>query len=881
MNEEFPILERQQRIHELIAKHAPLQKTLCAIADWMGMTFPEATVSLMSYDPGSHTLSTVPYSCFSAAHTHQLQAVPVENGEACFGTAAHTGSFVATDDIAEDPRWKDYQKTVLAEGYRACWSYPVLAPDSELLGVVSLYYPAPQVAVAESKRRMRQASALLALALLRDRDTQNHRSLHEWHSALFNNHSDSVYELSLEGYFQRGNAALETVSGYSQDELIGAHFSELVAPDYQERTQASFSVACQGETVTYETQGIHASGYLIDLEVTNFPVVIDDKIVGVWGICRDITERKRQTDELRLLKRGIEASPNGLLMVDAQEPGMPVVFANPAFTEMTGYRPDETLGRNCRFLQGKDTDPLAIEEIREGLRTLQRVNVALINYRKDGTPFWNHLTINPVMDDAGVCTHFIGIQQDITYQKAQDAQINYQVTHDLITGLPNATAFSAQMADIFWTCQHHNKPVAFLYLDLDGFKSINDGLGHSLGNQLLAEVARRIQSSVQNQSIVGRLVGDEFGIVLHGYRDSAQVIAVTERILEALVRPFQLGKLALHLSGSIGIAATETELKQPHELMQHADIALNHAKRKGRNTWQWWHQGSGAKSTRDSVLLRNELQEALETDQFTLHYQPLVDAVSGEIQSVEALVRWNHPIRGMISPGDFIPLAEKTGQIIPLGQWVLRQACRDIARQNASGDRALSVAVNISPLQFLRENFLTNVENALEASGLPPECLELEVTESVLLDGAEPVIALMNALNDRGIRVAIDDFGTGFSSLSYLRDLPTHKVKLDRSFITQILTNRRTAAIVQGVITMAHHMGMLVVAEGIEELEEQNDLVQRGCDLLQGYRFSRPVPLEVLAELPDRLPMDVKHSITTFGQHNSTGTGLNRPTESL
>lgn len=852
MNEEFPILERQQRIHELIARHAPLPQTLCAVAEWMEMIFPGGTVSLMSYDPGSRTLSNMPYRCLSTG-APDLQNIPADTGVASFGTAARLRSFVATEDITRDSRWDQYRETAMANGHRACWSYPVLAPDDELLGVLNLYYPSSRTAVPDAKRRIKQASALLALALIRDRDTQNHRTLYEWHSALFNNHADCVYELNLEGHFQRGNAAMEATSGYPESDLIGVHFSELIVPEYREQTQRAFDSACRGQTITYETRGIHATGNLLYLEVTNFPVVMDDQIVGVWGICRDITDRKRQTDELRLLKRGVEASPNGLLMVDAQKPDMPIVFVNPAFTEMTGYPAHEILGRNCRFLQGKDTDPNAVKEVREGVRDHKRVDVSLINYRKDGRPFWNHLTINPVLDDNGTCTHFIGIQQDITRQKEQDAKIAYQATHDLLTGLPNRTAFADRMADLFWACQQQHRPIAFLYLDLDGFKSINDGLGHPVGNQLLAEVATRIQASVQGKSIVGRLVGDEFGIVLHDYRDSEQVIEVAEQILRELVRPYQIGELALHLSGSIGIAATETELKQPHELMQHADIALNHAKRKGRNTWQWY-EGGDAKSTRDSVVLRNEMQTALEKGQFTLHYQPLVDATNGKIRSVEALVRWNHPVRGLVSPGDFIPLAEKTGQIIPLGQWVLQQACHDMAKLNVSSDRRLPVAVNISSLQFLRENFLTNVDDALKESGLPPEFLELEVTESVLLDGAEPVIALMESLNKRGIQVAIDDFGTGFSSLSYLRDLPTHKVKLDRSFISKTLTDRRTAAIVQGVITMAHHMDMVVVAEGIEEAEEQTDLMRRGCDLLQGYRFSRPVPLDVLAGLPDRLP---------------------------
>jgi diguanylate cyclase (GGDEF)-like protein/PAS domain S-box-containing protein len=855
MNEEFPILEKQQRIHELIATHAPLGQTLDAVAEWMTMFFPTARVSLMTYDPGSHTLSTLPGCGRESTPGPQFSDVPVETGVASFGTAAHLRSFVATEDITIDRRWENYRESALAdENIRACWSYPVLAPDNELLGVLNLYYPTPQTAFPEAKSRIQQAAALLALALIRERETLNHRTLYEWHSALFNNHSDSVYELDLEGLFQRGNAALEITSGYSEAELVGVHYSKLIIPEDLEHTESAFNAACCGQTVTYETRGVHARGHILNLEVTNFPVVIDDKIVGVWGICRDITERKHQTDELRLLKRGIEASPNGLIMVDARKPDMPIVFANPAFSRITGYPSYEILGQNCRFLQGEDTDPEAVRQIREGLQQARRVDVALINYRKDGTPFWNRVTISPVLDATGMCTHFIGIQQDITYQKEQEAKIAYQATHDLLTGLPNRMAFSDSMAELFKSCQKNQKPLAFLYLDLDGFKSINDGLGYSIGNQLLVEVARRIQSSMETESVVGRLVGDEFGILLYGYQDSSQVIAVAEKILQKLVLPFDIGELTLHLSGSIGIAATASDLAQPHELMQYADLALTHAKRKGRNTWQWY-RGGGVRTTRDAVVLRNELQKALENDQFVVHYQPLVDAVSGRIRSVEALVRWNHPERGMVSPGDFIPLAEETGQIIPLGQWVLRQACREIARLNADSDRILPVAVNISSLQFLRENFLTNVDKALEESGLPARFLELEVTESVLLDGAEPVIALMESLNKRGIHVAIDDFGTGFSSLSYLRDLPTHKVKLDRSFINKTLTDRRTAAIVQGVITMAHHMDMVVVAEGIETLEEQNDLVRRNCDLLQGYRFSKPVPLEVLAELPDRLPV--------------------------
>jgi len=477
----------------------------------------------------------------------------------------------------------------------------------------------------------------------------------------------------------------------------------------------------------------------------------------------------------------------------------------------------------------------------------------LLNYRKDGTPFWNHLGISPVFDDAGACTHFVGIQEDITQQKAQEAQIAYQATHDLLTGLPNRTAFSDALDAAFEYAEHHDEMLAVMSIDLDGFKAVNDGLGLHLSNQALVHVAQRLRKCLKSGELLARLVGDEFGVLLPAGRTREEVGELAEALLEALAIPMEVGGQQLHISASIGIAANDRSLEQAHQLIQHADLAVQQAKRQGRNTWRW-HRGRKTASCRDNVQLRHDLHTALLEGDFELHYQPLVDPLSGRIRSVEALVRWRHPTRGMVSPGDFIPLAEETGLIIPLGRWVLRQACVEMAELNARGERVLPVAVNISTLQFHRDGFLHDVEEILRETGLPARLLELEVTESVLLDGADEVIGMMESLKAMGVRVAIDDFGTGFSSLSYLRDLPTHKVKLDRSFIQHAMTNRRSSAIVQGIITMAHHMEMVVVAEGIETEQQRDDMVHRNCDLLQGYLFSRPVPLQALEALPSRLP---------------------------
>ncbi|AFP31927.1 putative bifunctional diguanylate cyclase/phosphodiesterase [Marinobacter sp. BSs20148] len=312
----------------------------------------------------------------------------------------------------------------------------------------------------------------------------------------------------------------------------------------------------------------------------------------------------------------------------------------------------------------------------------------------------------------------------------------------------------------------------------------------------------------------------------------------------------------VHISVSIGIACNGAHPGAPQELIEFSRLALERAKRQGRNIWQWYCSHK-IEHSRNSVNLRHDLHAALNENQLEIYYQPLVDAVTGRMRSVEALVRWHHPARGMmISPGEFIPLAEQTGQIVPLGLWILRQACAEMADFNAHRERALPVAVNISSLQFIRDGFLDDVRRVLNETGIPPQLLELEVTESVLLDGTAPVIELMETLKTLGVRVALDDFGTGYSSLSYLRDLPVHKVKLDRSFVEKTATDHRFAAIVQGVITMAHHMDMIVVAEGIETREQQQDLARRHCDILQGYLFARPMPLAELKKLPNLLPVN-------------------------
>ncbi|OJA03973.1 EAL domain-containing protein [Halomonas sp. QHL1] len=853
MHNERSMMEAQREVHELIAQQAPLGQTLDAIASWIEIMLPDAIVAFMRFNLDRQSLSLYPSLRFSKRYQNQLKEVPIGPSSASFGCAAYRQEQVITEDIRTDSRWLAFREAAAQEELRACWSSPVMTATGELLGTFGTYFRQPYCPSETSEDLLHLAASLVALAIVRDRDSSHHRSLSEWHRSLFVNHPDGVYEFDLEGRFQRGNAALSRITGYPAEALIGHHFNEFIEPDYQTLTQASFDTAKRGGNRQYETMGRHHDGYAYYLEVLNFPVSVDGEIVGVYGICKDITALKRAEASRSLLERGIQATPNGVLMADASKPEMPLIYANDAFYRLTGYNQEEALGRNCRFLQGPDTDRQAVLAVRQAIANRESVETPLLNYRKDGASFWNYLSLSPVFDEQGICTHYIGIQQDITQQREQESQLAYQATHDLLTGLPNRTELDERLEQAFEHAQQSQGMLVVMHLDLDDFKTVNDGLGHHIGNLLLIAVAERLQRLIEQSDTLARLTGDEFALVFANLdgRPSGNVFA--ERVLDAFTLPFQIDGKSLHISASIGIACTCGVVEHAHELLQRAGLAMGEAKQQGRNTWNWY-QGDVQRTTEEAVLLRHDLHTALQQEQFELYYQPIVEAVNGRIRGLEALIRWHHPEKGMISPGVFIPLAERTGQIIPLGRWVLRRACQDVAAMISEGERVVPVAVNISSLQFRREGFLEEVQRVLAETGLPPEFLELEVTESVLLDGAGQAIELINELKLMGIKVALDDFGTGFSSLSYLRDLPIHKVKLDRAFIKDIATSRNNAAIVQGIITMAHHMDLVVVAEGIEEREQQQDLVRRNCDLLQGFLFARPMPRDAVVALPDILP---------------------------
>ncbi|WP_455231572.1 putative bifunctional diguanylate cyclase/phosphodiesterase [Geopseudomonas aromaticivorans] len=553
----------------------------------------------------------------------------------------------------------------------------------------------------------------------------------------------------------------------------------------------------------------------------------------------------RSDNRAALLQRCLEASYNGVLIVDAQAADQPIIYANPAFERITGYREEEVLGRNCRFLQGGETRQPAIGEIRRSLAEHREVHVVLRNFRKDGSPFWNDLYIAPVPDERGVVTHYVGVQNDISERKRFESELAYNASHDVLTGLPNRSLLEDRLLQGCQIARRYSRELAVMLIDLDGFKPINDTLGHAVGDKVLVEVAQRMGAQIRPGDTLARLGGDEFVVLLPDLAHGEDVLLVAERLIRSISRPYRLNELELHVTASIGITLSDGEIEQPMKLIQQADLAMYQAKQHGRNNYQWYTEHLNQEVS-ERMTLRNELQKAIEGMSFELHYQPQIDARSGAVIGSEALLRWPHAERGLISPLRFIPVAEDTGQIIPISQWVLDTACRHNRQLLDRGLARGAISVNISAVHFLRSNFIETVRRALDSSGLPASLLELEITESVLLKNAERAIYLLHELKKIGVGLALDDFGTGYSSLSYLKDLPIDKVKIDRSFVQELISDPRDAAITQGIISMAHHLNLKVVAEGVENAEQAAFLNRNQCDAFQGFLYARPMPFAEL-----------------------------------
>ncbi|WP_321816219.1 MULTISPECIES: EAL domain-containing protein [unclassified Paraburkholderia] len=575
----------------------------------------------------------------------------------------------------------------------------------------------------------------------------------------------------------------------------------------------------------------------------------DGRVMGVLGTYSDTTESKRADLALRLQSRALDACVNAILITGPGPGGSNLIeYANPAFRRITGYDPADVIGLDCRLLQRDDRDQDGLVAIRQALIGNREVSAVLRNYRKDGALFWNQLLIAPVPDLDGRITHHIGIINDVTELIRYQEQLEYQANYDSLTLLPNRNLLRDRLQQALVAAQRHERGVAVVFIDLDGFKNVNDSLGHSVGDRLLGVVAERLTRCTRTSDTVARHGGDEFVIVLTDTIDEKSLIGWMERARQMISEPVMLDGTELYVGCSLGASVYPQDGNDAETLLKKADVAMYRAKELGRNTFQFYQPEMNA-AAGARMNLERRLRRALRDSEFLLHYQPQVEIESGRIVGMEALVRWHDPEVGLVSPAQFIPVAEESGLIGPLSDWVLREACRQNRAWQDAGLPPVRVSVNLSAKTFHQRDISQQVSDVLQETGLEPCWLEVELTESTLMRNTEEAVSMLNALHEQGVGIAIDDFGTGYSSLSYLKRLPVDRLKIDRSFVADIGTSTDDETITAAIIALAHELRLQVIAEGVETSQQFAFLRERACDELQGYFFAPPLPGPEIAAL--------------------------------
>jgi len=661
---------------------------------------------------------------------------------------------------------------------------------------------------------------------------------------------DLMFEVTQEGRYVRVYSR--------QPELLAVPSGQMLGHSIHETLPAPAAVVAQSALVEAHATGFsRGSQYALDLpdgkhwfelSVARKSQVHADGEARFVVLARDITQRMEMLETLRKLLHAVEQTPNSIFITDLQAR---IEYVNPAFTAITGYRLEDVAGKDPRLLSAGKTPRSTYQELWSNLREGKSWKGEFLNRSKDGREYHESALISPLHDEYGVTTHYLSIQEDISDRKRDEERIRKLVNFDVLTGLPNRTLFASRFSQALALTQRSGGQLALMYLDLDHFKNVNDSLGHQVGDDLLVELAHRLQSLLHDEDTVCRQGGDEFIVVLP-LTDGQQAAHVAEKMLAEVRRVCHIGAHELVVTGSVGIALYPEDGGDFETLAQRADAAMFRAKDMGRDHYSFFSADMQAQSSR-VLRIENALRSAIVLNQLTLHYQPQIRLSDGKLVGVEALLRWNHPELGAVSPGEFIPVAESSGQILGIGQWVLRNALAQMRHWRDAGHGGITVAVNLSMVQFRHPGLVDMVRDALAGSGVPASVLELELTESIAMDAPERVIAIVQQLCDLGVQLSIDDFGTGYSSFSYIQRLRVHKLKVDQSFVRHIGGEDGNGLhIVRAIVGLAQSLGLESIAEGVETPAQAQALAGIGCETGQGYHFSRPVPAEQIAPWLER-----------------------------
>ena len=642
-------------------------------------------------------------------------------------------------------------------------------------------------------------------------------------------------------------------------EMLGYHPGELevgpdmwlslVHPEELPRMRERYRRDVDGDIASdmFELRMRHKDGHYVPI-LTRFSILRDaaGKAVTISGTNTDLTQHKAAQRRLLQAAAVFDTTREGIIVT---APGGEIQMVNRGFTAITGYDEQEVLGKTPSLLSSGRHGAAFYEEMWHAIGINGHWRGEIWNRRKDGQVYPDFLSISALRDEADEIVNYVGVYADVSGIRDAEEKLDFVAHHDPLTRLPNRRMLTAQVDHLLGAAKREHGTFAVLQLDLDRFKDINESYGHALGDELLVQVAGILKDCVRQYDTVARPGGDEFLIVLDKIAHAEDAARVANEIIERLGHEWALSNGARVRTGvSIGISLFPQHGCSTDELLQHADAAMYLAKNEGRNCFRYFSEHL-TRSARERIELEAELHQAIPRGELRVHFQPQVNIANGSITGAEALVRWEHPVRGLVAPGSFIPIAETSNLISEIGNWVLRQTCMQGRAWIDSGMPQMTLAVNVSPRQFKSAGFTARVQQVLEETGFPAHCLELELTESALMDRGEKVIANLEGLRKLGVRLAIDDFGTGYSSLAYLKNFPLDVLKIDRSFVKDIPKHSDDMAIASAIIDMAHTLGFRVLAEGVETSDQLEFLSRQGCDTYQGFYKARAVPAGEFEEM--------------------------------
>jgi len=661
---------------------------------------------------------------------------------------------------------------------------------------------------------------------------------------LFQTIPDLIWVKSKDGVYLACNSAVERLFGAKSSDIIGKSSLDFVGAKQTASFQADDMTAIEsGKPVIIEEWLTFADDQHKALfEVIKVPMrTSSGQLIGVIGVGRDITERKQAEEKLQLASMVFKHSSQSILVTDSQ--GM-IIAVNSGFERITGYTEAEVIGKNPSILSSGRQDNAFYQAMWNTLNTTGHWEGELWNRRKNGEIYPAWLTINAILNENGKVDRYVELCSDFTKRKQAEELIFQQANFDPLTGLPNRHMFLERLEQEVGTARRLGLPMALMILDLDHFKDVNDTLGHDMGDLMLQDTAERLKSCIREYDSVSRLGGDEFTVILSSVEDIGRVERVAQNILHRISEPYQLGKETVHISTSLGVTMFPDDATNPEDLLKNADQAMYAAKKEGRNRRNYF-MSSMQESAQTKLRLINDLRGALSAHQFLAVYQPIVDLATGEIHKAESLIRWEHPVRGLISPAQFITLAEEIEVIVDIGNWMFREAAQQVARWRISHHPDFQISVNVSPVQFRNAGISHNTWfNYLKTLGIPGAGIVIEITEGLLMDASEAITLQLLAFHNAGMQVALDDFGTGYSSLSYIKKFDIDYLKIDQSFVRNLAPDSSDLALCEAIIVMAHKLDIKVIAEGVETELQRSLLAAAGCNYGQGMLFSKGVSAE-------------------------------------